>query len=101
MYLEHKIACYRTEPSLGKHFCTFSSIEILSFPGVGHARGIFQVQSDLFMSIYRVTEIEPDWLQWYNVAEINYDHTKVREHLGAGKFGVVSNGVIQLENGLK
>ena len=63
--------------------------------------GIFQVQSDLFMSIYLVTEIEPDWLQWYNVAEINYEDTKVRDHLGAGKFGVVSNGVIQLENGLK
>ena len=61
----------------------------------------FQVQSDLFMAIYRVTEMEPDWLQWYNVAEINYEDTTVREHLGEGKFGMVSNGVIQLENGLK
>ena len=72
-----------------------------TYPFQWNVSGIFQVQSDLFMSILRVTETEPDWLQWYNVAEVKYEDTKVREPLGEGKFGVVTSGVIQLENGLK
>ena len=53
------------------------------------------------MAIYSVTNLEPRWLDFYNVAEIRYEDTKVREPLGEGKFGVVSTGVVELENGLK
>ena len=60
----------------------------------------FQVHNDLFMAIYRVTNVEPDWLEFYNVAEIKHEDTTVKKKLGEGKFGVVSTGVVQLENGL-
>ena len=57
----------------------------------------FQVRSDLFMAIYSVTNSEPQWLDLYNVAEIRYEDTKVKDQLGEGKFGVVSTGIVELE----
>ena len=61
---------------------------------------LFQVHSDLFMAIFGVTDIEPDWLITSNVAEIRYEDTRIKGQLGEGQFGVVSTGIIQLENGI-
>ena len=52
------------------------------------------------MAIFGVTDIEPDWLITSNVAEIRYEDTRIKGQLGEGQFGVVSTGIIQLENGI-
>ena len=59
------------------------------------------MRSDIYMSLLNKTGVQPDWIQRYDIASINFEDVRFRGELGEGMFGSVTNGEVYLEGGMK
>ncbi len=59
-----------------------------------------QVYTDLEMALIELTQSEPEWIEKYNVAEVDRSQTTIGKKLGSGHFGDVHIGTVHRNDGM-